>query len=222
MAADQKVELSIQSLIERLNLRFANLGAAAGIPVPGLAAYVSDGATGLDKEAIISQVEGYAVGVAYPIGTGIVNPATGLFYRLTGAFTGTGLSVTVPTGTTTATDNGGTWTYVAAGTTAPFAIIKMAPQAPAASGAVDALGLVQRVYTPHVIKLLIDAGITDKWSRAAILTIEGEIFRLGVRVELYAIDTQSKGTKYLQDADIADANFLVAFESLDWPGVSSV
>jgi hypothetical protein len=52
----------------------------------------------------------YAVGVSNKVGDKVTN--AGNVYVLTAALTGTTLTVTAPTGTTTATDNGGTWTYV--------------------------------------------------------------------------------------------------------------
>lgn len=45
-------------------------------------------------------------------GQGDVVTNVGNVYQLTTALTGTGLSVTAPTGTTTSADNGGTWTYI--------------------------------------------------------------------------------------------------------------
>lgn len=223
MASNPKSELTCQSLMERLNMFFANAGAAAGVPTPAYVAYVTDGAGGMDKEVLIGSVNKYAVGVAYAIGTGIVNATTGNFYRLTAAFTGTGLSVTIPTGTTTSADNGGTWTYVGVAATCPLAIIKVVPAPAAQSGLTDALGLTQRVYSPNVAKLLTDAGITDVTSRGELFTIMGEIFRIGMRTEMYSLDTQGKGgNKFLEDADIATANFVTAYQDLNWGGLASV
>jgi hypothetical protein len=55
-------------------------------------------------------VAAYGVGTAYKVGDRSTN--AGNIYVLTAALTGTGLGVTAPTGTTTSSDNGGTWTYV--------------------------------------------------------------------------------------------------------------
>lgn len=106
------------------------------------------------------------------------------------------------------------------------AMILLAPAALAASGLTDALGLTQRVYSPHVIKVLFDKDASDGTKGTAEtskLAILAECLLTGMRVELYEIDAEAKGgNKYLEVADIAAGNFIAAFESLEWGALASV
>lgn len=67
----------------------------------------------------------YAVGQAYAVGT--IRSSGTRVYRLDVAFTGTGLSVTAPTGTTTSADNGGTWTYLYSANRAAYGVYAYNP-----------------------------------------------------------------------------------------------
>lgn len=100
------------------------------------------------------------------------------------------------------------------------ALILMAPVAPLASGATDALGLTQRVYSPHVIQVLFDKDVSNGalgTAEASKFAILGECLRTGMRVELYEVDAAEKqANKFLEIGDCVVANLVGSFDSLEW------
>ena len=69
------------------------------------------GAAGMWTYVCAKNISNYVVGTAYPVGS-VVKGASNV-YVLTAPFTGTGLSVTTPTGIlATFADNGGNWAYM--------------------------------------------------------------------------------------------------------------
>jgi hypothetical protein len=154
---NQKMELTAQSLVERLNLRLAT----AADPVPAAKSFTPDGAGGQDTVVTLT---------------------------------------------------------FGAGNNSIKAIVRFATYPAPASGALDGLGLPQRVYSPHIAKVIFDrnvAGVTYTQKFALL----GELFRVGMRVELY---TKDGGAGVIAIADIAAAQFDSAFESLEWAGLASV
>jgi hypothetical protein len=104
------------------------------------------------------------------------------------------------------------------------ALILMAPIAPLASGSVDALGLTQRVYSPHIIKVIFDTTAVTGAASATKLAILGELFRTGMKLELYEVDCSAKdgGAAVLASTDFVAANFIASFDSLEWGTLASV
>ena len=107
-----------------------------------------------------------------------------------------------------------------------WAMILIGPISPAQSGLTDALGLTQRVYSPHVIKVLFDRDASDAshgTTTATRLAILGEVLRTGMDVELYEVDAAEKGgNKYLEVGDIAAGNLKGSFQNLEWSFQASV
>jgi hypothetical protein len=104
------------------------------------------------------------------------------------------------------------------------AVIKFGSQPAALSGAVDALGLTQRVYSPNVIKVVLDTAAAGSTSRATELTVFGELVRTGMRVEVYGFDPsgRSVGSKIIGQADIAGGTLITTFDSIEWGSQASV
>ncbi len=77
---------------------------------------------------------------------------------------------------------------VAGGSNSVKALISIKPGAAPASGAYDSLGLTQTVYTPHIIRVMIDR--TTPFSAGTTLkeleTIAHELDALGVRIQWYS------------------------------------
>jgi hypothetical protein len=115
---------------------------------------------------------------------------------------------------------------VGSGNNSVEAIAKFVPGPSSAAGQYDALGLAQRVYSPHIAQLLFDSNVAGTpggslggtaWTVKT--AVYGEVMRNGMRVDVYVKDA---GAGNLAVTDIAVGNFSSTFNSLEWGSLASV
>jgi hypothetical protein len=156
MAANQKVELTVQALVERLNMRFSALGNAA------VAAAAYDANT--DKYVTI---------------------------------------------------------IAGAGNNSMKAIVKFETAPVALSGATDGLGLPQRVYSPHIAKVLFEVNAAAPITRLQEFVVLGEVFRIGMKAEFYNKDGGAGNVAVTDITAEGGTNFIGSFNSLEWGSLAS-
>lgn len=98
-------------------------------------------------------------------------------------------------------------------------IVKFVRASAPASGAYDALGLAQTVYSPHICQVLFDITASVGTTEAYKAQILCECARIGMKVELYEVDATGSN---IAVAGITSANFITSFGDVQWADRASV
>lgn len=92
------------------------------------------------------------------------------------------------------------------------AIVQITQWTATTPGGLDGIGLTQRVYAPHIAKVIFDADDTIADVHARVMY---ELAKIGVKVEVYAHATVSF-------ANIAAANLKTVLDDVQYPLVSTI